>query len=64
VIGVFSEYICTPLSGKTIKSYLEAESQGATMSNLNKTIIGNINIPVSNEEALKKFSILNNSKAL
>ena len=57
-IGVFSEYICTLLSGKTIKSYLEAESQGATMSNLNKTIVGNINIPVPSENALMKFSII------
>lgn len=57
-IGVFSEYICTLLSGKTIKTYLEAESQGATMSNLNKTIVGNINVPVPSEDFLKKFSII------
>jgi type I restriction enzyme S subunit len=55
---IFAEYLCTLLSGKTIKSYLEAESQGATMSNLNKTIVGNINIPVPSENALKKYSII------
>ena len=54
--GIFSDYLCKLLSGKAIKSHLEAESQGATMLNLNKTIIGNINIPVPSENALKKFS--------
>jgi len=54
--GIFSDYLCKLLSGKAIKSHLEAESQGATMLNLNKTIIGSINIPVPSENALKMFS--------
>ena len=57
-VGVFSEYLYSYLSGNSIKSYLEAESQGATMPNLNKTIVGNIKVPVPSEEALRKFSII------
>lgn len=56
--GVFSEYLSKLLSGKSIKSYLEAESLGATMPNLNKTIVGNINIPVPSEDILKKFTLI------
>ena len=51
--GIFSDYLCKLLSGKAIKSHLESESQGATMLNLNKTIVGNINIPVPSKNALK-----------
>ncbi|HBA67434.1 MAG TPA: type I restriction endonuclease subunit R [Methylococcaceae bacterium] len=56
--GVFSEYLCKLLSGKTIKRYLESESQGATMANLNKTIVGNIDIPIPDSDALTRFSAL------
>ncbi|TOM47564.1 type I restriction endonuclease subunit R, partial [Vibrio parahaemolyticus] len=44
-IGVFSEYLNKLLSSQAIKKHLESESQGATMPNLNKTIVGNIQIP-------------------
>lgn len=56
--GVFSEYLCKLLSGKAIKRYLEAESQGATMANLNKTIVGNMDVPIPNSDALAKLSVL------
>lgn len=56
--GILSEYICTLLSGSAIKKHLQSESLGATMDNLNKTIVGNIDIPVPNNETLKKYSLL------
>ena len=55
---IFSAYLCKLLSGKAISSHLEAESQGATMLNLNKTIVGNINIPVPSDDTLKKLDRL------
>ena len=54
--GVFSEYLNKLLSSKAIKQHLESESQGATMANLNKTIVGEIQIPVPSDEVLNKFS--------
>lgn len=56
--GVFSEYLNKLLSSQAIKNHLESESQGATMSNLNKKIVGNIQIPVPSDEALKQFTLL------
>lgn len=54
--GVFSEYLNKLLASGAIKNHLETESQGATMPNLNKTIVGNIKVPVPSEEALNKFA--------
>ena len=54
--GIFSEYLYTLLSGSAIKSYLESESLGATMPNLNKGIVGNISIPMPSDTALYKYS--------
>lgn len=54
--GVFSEYLNKLLSSKAIKQHLESESQGATMANLNKTIVGEIQIPVPSDEVLNKFA--------
>jgi type I restriction enzyme S subunit len=56
--GVFSEYLNKLLSSQAIKNHLESESQGATMANLNKTIVGNIQIPVPSDEALRQFTLL------
>ncbi|WP_105063112.1 restriction endonuclease subunit S [Aliivibrio sifiae] len=56
--GVFSEYLNKLLSSEAMKKYLEGESQGATMPNLNKTIVGNIKIPVPSDEALSQFSAI------
>jgi type I restriction enzyme S subunit len=56
--GAFSEYLNKLLSSNVIKNHLESESQGATMANLNKTIVGNIPIPVPSDEALEKFTRL------
>lgn len=55
--GVFSEYLNKLLSSRAIKNHLESESQGATMPNLNKTIVGNIQIPVPSDEVLQKFTV-------
>nr|WP_270049541.1 restriction endonuclease subunit S [Thalassolituus pacificus] len=57
-VGIFSEYLNKFLSSEAIKSYLESESQGATMPNLNKTIVGNIQVPVPSELALKRFAVI------
>ncbi len=56
--GVFSEYLYTVLSSSAIKSYLESESLGATMPNLNKGIVGGIKIPVPDQSALNKFVLI------
>lgn len=53
--GVFSEYLNKLLASDAIKTHLESESQGATMPNLNKTIVGNIQVPVPSDEALNQF---------
>lgn len=53
--GIFSEYLTKLLSSQPIKNHLESESQGATMPNLNKTIVGNIKIPVPTDEVLEQF---------
>lgn len=56
--GVFSEYLNKLLSSQAIKNHLESESQGATMPNLNKNIVGNIQIPVPSDEVLEDFTLL------
>lgn len=56
--GVFSEYLNKLLSSQAIKNHLESESQGATMPNLNKTIVGNIKIPVPTDEVLEQFTVI------
>lgn len=56
--GVFSEYLSKLLSSEAVKSHLEAESQGATMPNLNKTIVGNIQVACPSNEALQQFSVI------
>jgi type I restriction enzyme S subunit len=56
--GVFSEYLNKLLSSEAIKNHLESESQGATMPNLNKTIVGSIQVPVPNDEVLDKFLLV------
>lgn len=56
--GVFSEYLNRLLASDAIKKHLESECQGATMPNLNKTIVGNIQIPVPSDEALNQFSAI------
>ena len=56
--GVFSEYLNQLLSSQAIKNHLESESQGATMPNLNKTIVGNIKIPVPTDEVLEQFTVI------
>lgn len=55
-VGIFSEYLSKFLSSDAIKNHLESESQGATMPNLNKTIVGNIQVPVPSELALERFA--------
>ncbi len=57
-VGVFSEYLAKLLGSNSIKKHLESESQGATMPNLNKTIIGAITVPVPTDDALNQFSEL------
>ncbi|MBS4641978.1 restriction endonuclease subunit S, partial [Aeromonas media] len=52
---LFSKYLVQLLSGDAIKEHLLAASLGATMPNLNKTIIGNIKIPIPNDLTLKKY---------
>jgi type I restriction enzyme S subunit len=54
--GVFSEYLNKLLSSDAIKRHLESESQGATMANLNKTIVGEIRIPVPSDAVLNQFA--------
>ncbi len=55
ITGVFSEYLYTLLSSAAIKKYLEGESLGATMPNLNKGIVGNVKIPVPKDEIINKY---------
>ena len=52
----FGHYLQKYLSSDYIKSYLEAEAKGATMPNLNKTIIGDIVVPLPSEDALNRFA--------
>ena len=54
--GLFSEYLFTLLSSDAVKSYLEGESLGATMPNLNKKIVENIKIPVPDKKTLSEYS--------
>lgn len=56
--GVFSDYLNKLLSSEAIKCHLESESQGATMPNLNKAIVGNIQVPVPSDLALDRFSVI------
>lgn len=63
--GAFAFYLHKFLTSDYMKNYLISESLGATMPNLNKTIVGNIQIPIPSEEALLKFQkILNVNKQL
>ena len=54
--GMFSEYLNKLLGSDAIKKHLENESLGATMPNLNKTIVGNIKVPVPSDEVLNQFA--------
>jgi type I restriction enzyme S subunit len=63
--GAFAFYLHKFLTSDYMKNHLISESLGATMPNLNKTIVGNIQIPIPSEEALLKFQkILNVNKQL
>lgn len=53
--GIFAEYLNTLLSSPAIKLYLESESLGATLPNLNKGIVGNIKVPLPTDAALNKY---------
>lgn len=53
--GAFSLYLYKLLSSAAIKEYLESESIGATLPNLNKGIVGGIQVPVPDKTALNKF---------
>lgn len=57
-VGIFSEYLNKFISSNAIKSHLESESQGATMPNLNKTIVGDIQVPVPSELMLERFATI------
>ena len=52
--GLFSEYLFALLSSDAVKSYLEGESLGATMPNLNKKIVENIKNRVRVKKKLLK----------
>jgi type I restriction enzyme S subunit len=56
--GLISEYLYSYLSSNYIKVYLESESLGATMANLNKTIVGNIRVPTPSHDAIEKYSTI------
>ncbi len=43
---IYSKYLFMVLSSEQIKQFLEEESKGITMKNLNSSIVGNIPIPV------------------
>ena len=53
--SIFSEYLNNFLSSDQIKLYFEEQSLGATMPNLNKTIIGNLKTPVPSDIALSEY---------
>ena len=56
--GTISEYLQRFLSSQKIKSYLEKESLGATLPNLNKTIVGNIPVPIPSANTLQQFATI------
>lgn len=49
-------YLYSLLSGKTIKTYLERESLGATLPNLNKGIVSKIKVPLPQFKYQEKYS--------
>lgn len=51
----FAVYLQRLLSSHQIKRSLESKSQGATLSNLNQTIIGGLSIPVPVEISLSNY---------
>ncbi|MGL4749022.1 MAG: restriction endonuclease subunit S [Shewanella sp.] len=52
---MLSEYMTRLLSSSAVKRYLESESLGATMSNLNKKIVGNIKVPIPSNDVLQQY---------
>ena len=50
-----SIYLASILSSQSVKTYLEHRSQGVTMPNLNKTIVGQIPIPIPSLSLQQKF---------
>lgn len=62
--GAQSYFLFKYLTGDYIKKYLEGESLGATMSNLNKAIVGNIRVPMPSLEVISKFQKLLNTDNL
>jgi len=54
--GIFSDYLQRFISSAPVKRHLETEALGATMPNLNKTIVGNILVPVPSDQVLQNFS--------
>lgn len=53
--GAFSYYLHKFLTSEYVKKHLETESLGATMPNLNKTIVGNIKVPIPDEISTARF---------
>lgn len=54
--GVVSEYLLAYLSSDYMKGYLESESLGATMPNLNKGIVGDIKVPLPSSSVMEKYA--------
>jgi type I restriction enzyme, S subunit len=54
--GVLSEYLFAYLSSDYMKGYLESESLGATMPNLNKGIVGDIKVPLPPQSVMEKYA--------
>lgn len=59
--NVFSEYLQRFLSTDAMKNHLESEALGATMPNLNKTIVGNIQVPIPSDDSLTRFAKIKQS---
>ncbi|GAB3518559.1 restriction endonuclease subunit S [Photobacterium alginatilyticum] len=53
--GFFSDYLYSVLTSQAVKDHLISESQGATMPNLNKTIVGNIEVPIPSDGVVNRF---------
>lgn len=53
--GAFLQYLFGLLTGSAVKAYLESESLGATLPNLNKAIVGSIAVPIPRDEVLDKY---------
>ena len=56
--GFFTEYLYSLLTSNAVKSFLESESLGATMPNLNKTIVGKIKVPMPGASIIEHFSAI------